>query len=380
LIVSTSLRFGVLSRLTAFVAVSNAPSRAPGAPREVIQSVELPADWVEPEPSLSPYAIEYTRILASQRGSAADRAAHQPAPGLESAPVTAHTGSGPTGYADAPVSALPPPRAHAPSMPDDHGAAPGAPAPPMPDDHGAPPEAVASPMSSAPATMSSAAPPLPSAAPPLPSAAPPLPSAAPPMQAGYGAPGAAPPQMPSGSDQPRAARPPGGYAGQPPWPPAPQPPTPWSSPPKGGRRPSGRGGYLGAAGAVAAAVVLGVTVFGASVLVQNHGSTPTGSTTASPTSRSATAVDPRTGARLTVTVTPQGTGSDVNTQVSGIPGGVAVRLVVVGRDGARHEIDQWVMNGSGSARRAATTLRVDEIASVAIEDTAGQVYVSVPIT
>jgi len=38
------------------------------------------------------------------------------------------------------------------------------------------------------------------------------------------------------------------------------------------------------------------------------------------------------------------------------------------------------MAGGGSSRRATTSLRTDEIASVAIEDASGQVYVSAPVT
>lgn len=351
LIVSASLRFGVLTRFTAFVAVGNAATRALGAPRQVIQSVELPADWVEPEPGLSPYAVEYARILGSNRGSAAGRVARQPAPETQSAPMTAaRTGSGPTACANAgPVEAS---------------------APPVPQ------------------------------------------VTAKPMSAGYGAaPGAAAPSMPSGTE-PRAARQPGGYATHPTWTPAPQPAAPWPAPPRrpadrGGPVATGRGGsrggrsrggrYIGA-GAAAFAVAFGVTVFGVTTSAQHSAPTasaPTANpspefsnggggggaiTTDSPSSRSATAVDPRTGARLTVTVTSQGTGSQVSTQVSGIPVGVVVRLVVVGRDGSTHQIDQWAINGTSSARRAATTLRIDEIASAAVEDAAGQVYVSAPLT
>ncbi len=348
LIVSTSLRFGVLSRLTAFVAVSNAPSRALGAPREVIQSVELPADWVEPEPGLSPYAIEYARMSASQRVSAAGQAEQQPASEPESLAVT---GSGPIGYADALPDAMP----HA--MPDAQ----------FPE--ALPPRAPAPPASPAPPQQSAPAPPQPSAP------SPPIPSAAPPVPRGYSAPGAVPPHMPSPGDWQRSGRPPGGYPGQ-----APHLPTPGSPPHGGGRAPSRRGRYVGAGAAAVAAVALVVGVFGITSLAQQHSSTSSRSTTATPSNRSATAVDPRTGARLTATLTPQGTGSDVGAQVSGIPGGVAVRLVVVGRDGVRHQIDQWVMGISGSARHATTSLGPNEIASVAIEGAAGQAYVSAPIT
>ncbi len=108
LIVSTSLRFGVLCRFTALVAVSNAPARALSAPREVIQSVELPADWVEPEPGLSPYATEYSRILASSRGSAGGRSTPR---------LDARTGSGPITPAPPRPSAAPPMPSSPPTMP-----------------------------------------------------------------------------------------------------------------------------------------------------------------------------------------------------------------------------------------------------------------------
>ncbi len=287
LIVSTSLRFGVLCRLTALVAVSNAPTRALSAPREVIQSVELPADWVEPEPSLSPYATEYSRLLASSRGSAGGRSTPR---------LDVGTGSGPI-----------------------------------------------------------------SPAPPTYSAAPPMPQSAP----------QEPPErlLRQGRHDAR-----------------PLPPGSWSSPsaspgPIPPRRgPSRRGRYVGVSAAVAA-VALGGTLFGSVLLQRPHPTaSPPPSTTQSPTSQSTTAVDPRTGAKLSVTLTSQGSGSEVSAQVSGIPGGVPVRMIVVGRDGSRHQIDQWVMNPAGSTRRAAATVRTNEIASVAIEGAAGQVYVSAPIT
>ena len=89
--------------------------------------------------------------------------------------------------------------------------------------------------------------------------------------------------------------------------------------------------------------------------------------------------DRHTGATPSVTLIPQGTGRDVSAQVSGIPAGVMARLVV-GRDGSGHQVDQSVIDGAGSARVATTTIRTDEITSVAVEDSAGQVYVSTPIT
>ena len=304
LIVTTSLRFGVLTRLTAFVAVSNAATRATSAPRQVIQSVELPADWTEPELGLSAYAVEYERILASTR----DRPAGQGAPDAEPARPTARTTAKPT--AD-----------YAPPTWATTGSA------PLPAPMPAPPPRQ-----------------------PPPAAAPRSPNAAP---------GAFPSEMPSS---------------QPNWAPASPPPQ---------EAPSRRGRYIGA-GAAAVAVAAGITIFGVgtsqhtSTTSAPPGQTPVTMSTSAPT-RSATAVDPRTGARLVVSVTSQGAGSQVNAQVSGIPVGVHARLVVVGRDGSRHQIAEWVSTGGSSTRSVKTNLGVDEIGSLAIEDPSGQTYVSAPL-
>jgi Ca-activated chloride channel homolog len=286
LIVTTSLRFGVLTRLTAFVAISNAPTRSPGAPRQMIQSVELPADWAEPGPSLSPYAIEYERILASTRSS----------PGAS--PAAPHPIPHPQAARPAPVSTAPMAPARAPSA---RRSGP-LPAPPM--------------------TFPSSPGPMPAQSAPSP----------PPLQ-------------------------------------------------KTGSR---IGRYLGA-GAAAIAVATGVTLFEATTLEHGLSTAPpptqtqTASPTATPSPLTATAVDPRTGARLDVTVTAQGGGSQVTAHVSGIPVGSDVGLIVIGRDGTHHQISEWVINHSTSARTATTSLKANEIGSVAIEDQAGHTYVSAPL-
>ena len=272
LIVATSLRFGVLTRLTSFVALSNAPTGAPAAPPKVIQAVELPADWCEPESDLSPYAVEYARILGATRNPPAS---DTPAP-----PAAQSTQVRPT-YADAP-------------------------------------------------------PPYASAAPP---AAPP-PWAAPPPRAA--------PQMPS---------------------------APVPSEPKPPRRSRGR--YIGAGVAAATAAVTAGVLGSTIIATQNTATAPSpSSTVTSPPTRLTTTVEPGTGARLTATVTPQRAGSDIDVRVSGIPSGTTVRLVVVGRDGVRHQVDEWVVHGTSSSRRATTTLAPGDIASVAVEDTTGRVYVT----
>lgn len=289
LIVSTSLRFGVLTRFTAFVAVSNAPARAANAPREVIQSVELPADWADAGPDLSPYAIEYARIVASTRDPASGPAVPRPHVASRAAPPTA-----PGTPAPPPMPASPPPMA----------------APPM------------------------AAPPM---APP-PMAAPPM--AAPPMSA---------------------------------------PPPPPAAPRSGSRA----GRYIGA-GVGAAVIAAGVSVVGV-VATQTTTSTapaPNHSVTATPTpppTTTASGVDPGSGARLDVTISPQGSGCLIGAHVAGIPAGRTVRLVVVGKDGTPHQIAEWITDGSDTNRTAATSLRINEIGSVAVQDPSGRSYVTVAI-
>ena len=302
LIVTTSLRFGVLTRLTAFVAVSNAATRATSAPRQVIQSVELPADWTEPELSLSAYAVEYERILASTR----DRPAGQAAPDAEPARPTAA-----------------PPRSRRLTT------------------HHRP-----GPRLGAHLCRHQCRPRLRG-------------SRRRPLRETAQCCRAFPSEMPSS---------------QPNWAPASPPPR---------EAPSRRGRYIGA-GAAAIAVAAGITIFGVGTSERmSTTSAPPGQTpvTMSPSApkRSTTAVDPHTGARLVVTVTSQGAGSQVNAQVSGIPVSVHARLVVVGRDGSRHQIAEWVSTGGSSTRTVKTSLGVDEIGSVAVEDASGQTYVSAPL-
>jgi hypothetical protein len=284
LIITTSLRFGVLTRLTAFVAVSNAPARATGAPRQVIQSVELPSDWTEVGPSLSPYAVDYARILAS--------ASNPPAGQRASQPIRDPQASRPT----------------AASTENSQGSYP-APAPPM-----------------------------------------------------TSAPGAS-------------------FPGPPSWPGGP------TGPPS--RKSGSRVGKAIGASVGAVAVAASVSVFGMTITKHESSTAPALTTQAPPpttfrpttaatttTSRTATNVDPRTGARLEATVTPEGSGSMVTARMSGIPEGSKVILIVVGRDGIRHEIVNLVTTAGTSTRSGHTTLRVAEIASIAIENPSMEIYVS----
>lgn len=63
-IVATSIRFGIITRLTAFVAVSGAhrnPNAAGGQPHQVVQPVEYTVDWTGPDEGSSAYSVEYAK-------------------------------------------------------------------------------------------------------------------------------------------------------------------------------------------------------------------------------------------------------------------------------------------------------------------------------
>jgi hypothetical protein len=151
-----------------------------------------------------------------------------------------------------------------------------------------------------------------------------------------------------------------------------------------GRRRSPRGRYIGA-GLAAAVVALGVTFAWVTALTHSERigapAPPTATQSSGPTPvASGTAFDPSTGARLSVTATPQGAGSELTAEISDIPRGGTARLVVIARDGARHQIDQWVVTSYGvNIRHLTTSLSPSEIASVAIEDPPGQTYLSAPV-
>jgi len=152
-----------------------------------------------------------------------------------------------------------------------------------------------------------------------------------------------------------------------------------------GRRRSPRGRYRGA-GLAAAVVALGVTFVGVTALTAGEhengaAAPPTATQSSGPTPvASGTAFDPSTGARLRVTATPRRAGSELTAEISDIPRGGTARLVVITRDGARHQIDQWVVTSYGvDIRDLTTSLSPSEIASVAIEDPPGQTYLSAPV-
>lgn len=102
--------------------------------------------------------------------------------------------------------------------------------------------------------------------------------------------------------------------------------------------------------------------------------------TAAPGTRTATSVDPTTGARLTVAVTPAAGWVRVNAAVSGVPAGEKCLLEVVGKDGKSVLAGSWMVSAAGAT--AGTTvdgsalIDPDQVAAVRVVTTDGKQYAS----
>ncbi|MEV0401764.1 VIT domain-containing protein [Actinoallomurus sp. NPDC050550] len=110
-IVDTSLRYGVLCRFTAFVAVDTRVA-ADGAPaHKVIQPVEQPSGWEAATPVAAPFAASSRSALPAPGGYGAPPVA----PGAPAAPGGYGTPPAPGVYGGAPMpAAAPPPRGPVP--------------------------------------------------------------------------------------------------------------------------------------------------------------------------------------------------------------------------------------------------------------------------
>ncbi|MBB4691422.1 anti-sigma factor family protein [Paractinoplanes abujensis] len=107
------------------------------------------------------------------------------------------------------------------------------------------------------------------------------------------------------------------------------------------------------------------------------------SPTSVPGTRTGTAVDATTGARITVAVAPAAGWVRVNAAVAGIPAGEKCVLEVVARDGFAVQAGSWVVSEAGEA--GGTTLNgsalIDpaQVASVRVVNTAGKQFASVDV-
>jgi hypothetical protein len=102
-----------------------------------------------------------------------------------------------------------------------------------------------------------------------------------------------------------------------------------------------------------------------------------------PGTRTATALDPDTGARITVAVAPAPGWVRIKAAVVGVPAGERCRLEVVAKDGTSIMAGSWVVSQTGAAE--GTTLDgsalvpPDQVASVRVVTEAGKLYTSVNI-
>ncbi|QIZ37120.1 anti-sigma factor [Saccharopolyspora sp. ASAGF58] len=141
----------------------------------------------------------------------------------------------------------------------------------------------------------------------------------------------------------------------------------------------------------AAAVLVAAVALGGGVLIGRAGDSAPPLVVAQPPiasvppagTKAATAVDPASGARLTVTVAPAAGWVRLNAAVNGIPAGERCRLVVVGKDGSREIAGSWLVSekgaNEGSALDGSALVAPDDVAAVEVENFEGTRFVSTPV-
>lgn len=133
------------------------------------------------------------------------------------------------------------------------------------------------------------------------------------------------------------------------------------------------------------AIALGGVLFGRSTAPVPKAAPPPQTTVAPPAegTRFGTTVDPVTGARLTVAMTPADGWVRLNIAVNGIPQGEECRIIVVGADGRREEAGSWLVGAKGAkdgvTLDGAALVPPAEVRAVEIVNTAGKVFVSLPM-
>ena len=100
--------------------------------------------------------------------------------------------------------------------------------------------------------------------------------------------------------------------------------------------------------------------------------------------RTATATDAATGARVSAQVVPAAGWVRVAATVTGIPAGQRCRLVVVGSAGERQIAGSWLVSARGAAEGTALngSALVDpaQVSAVLVENFDGRPFVSAPVT
>ncbi|KAB1947684.1 anti-sigma factor [Micromonospora sp. ALFpr18c] len=147
-----------------------------------------------------------------------------------------------------------------------------------------------------------------------------------------------------------------------------------------------RHAMTGVAAAVVASAVLGGVLLGPAGDEAQDATAqpqPQPSVTADRGSRTASAADATTGARLAVAVQPAPGWVRLHATVSGIPQGQRCRLLVVGRDGSTVLAGSWLVSergaGEGTTLDGSALIDPTEVDSVRVETTDGTAYVSVKL-
>ncbi|MFD7905896.1 anti-sigma factor family protein [Kitasatospora sp. NPDC059747] len=146
---------------------------------------------------------------------------------------------------------------------------------------------------------------------------------------------------------------------------------------------------IGAAAAVAAAaalvagIALGRTTAPAPPVAAGPAPSTTVATPPPAGTRTGSATDPATGARMTLTVTPAMGWVRVNAAVTGIPAGQRCHLVVNGKGGTKADAGGWLVSTvgakSGTTLDGSAIVAPEDVASVSVVNESGQTFVTVPV-
>jgi anti-sigma factor RsiW len=138
----------------------------------------------------------------------------------------------------------------------------------------------------------------------------------------------------------------------------------------------------------AAAAVVAVALIGAGAVAGRQSapapvaSGPTSTPVAG--TRTATATDAATGARVSAQVVPAAGWVRVSAEVTGIPVGQRCRIVVVGAAGERQIAGSWVVSEKGAQNGTALTgsalIDPAQVSAVLVENFDGRQFVSAPVT
>ncbi len=128
-----------------------------------------------------------------------------------------------------------------------------------------------------------------------------------------------------------------------------------------------------------AAAVIAVVALGAGLLAGRLTAPDAPAAPVAAAARTATAVDPGTGATLSVALQPAAGWVRLRATVGGIAAGEPCRLYAVARDGSRWQAGSWVAEADGTTLDGTALIAPAEVESVQAETYAGLVLVSAAV-